>query len=229
MRLENLPSRLRRRLFPTAHERVVNKWFANKGDATLRLNYPLRETAIVMDVGGFVGDWASAIHSKYQCKVHVFEPHPKAFAKLTARFSSQTAIKVYQFGLAAQDCKLTLSDEGPASSIFGKDHGGFEVDLKSISTWLSDNEIGSVDLLKVNIEGGEYELFEDLIHRDLMRIFHYIQIQFHPVDSGSISRWKSIRSSFSKTHRLQWDYPMVWESWEAIMPASSHTATQPVS
>lgn len=214
--IKHIYSKIRRSLLPTPHERVVNKWFKDRGDARLRIDYPLTADSLVMDVGGFRGDWAYAIHAKYQCKVHVFEPHPRAFATLKARFAKHVDIVLHDFGLSASDRWLPISDEGRASSVFHNEGSSLEIELKSIASWMKANNIRSVDLLKANIEGGEYELFEDMIANSLIPRFRYIQIQFHTVDDNSCARRKLIRSTLSKTHRLQWDYPMVWESWEKM-------------
>ena len=40
----------------------MTRWFSDKGDETLRLDYPkLNEESIVFDLGGFKGDFAQAI------------------------------------------------------------------------------------------------------------------------------------------------------------------------
>ena len=43
----------------------------------------------------------------------------------------------------------------------------------------SDYIKGKIDLLKINIEGGEYEVLENLIENDLIKNIDNIQIQFH--------------------------------------------------
>ena len=49
-------------------------WVRDNGDHTLRLDYDLNEDSIVFDVGGYRGDFTSAIFNKYNCNVYVFEP-----------------------------------------------------------------------------------------------------------------------------------------------------------
>ena len=41
------------------------QWFKDNGDKTHRLNYNLNEKSIVFDLGGYEGQWASDIFSKY--------------------------------------------------------------------------------------------------------------------------------------------------------------------
>ena len=56
--------------------RVV-PWFRDNGDKTLRLNYELNEKSVVIDLGGYEGQWAADIFCKYVCSIHVFEPVKK--------------------------------------------------------------------------------------------------------------------------------------------------------
>ena len=52
----------------------VQEWFAARGDATHRLNYPLDSNSLILDIGGYQGNWAEQIHNKYNATIHVFEP-----------------------------------------------------------------------------------------------------------------------------------------------------------
>jgi len=66
---------LRRVICPTTIDKNIHMWHNIDGDRTLRLNYDmLDEKSIVLDIGGYKGDWASSIFSKYCCTIHVFEP-----------------------------------------------------------------------------------------------------------------------------------------------------------
>ena len=39
------------------NSKQVERWFADDGDNTLRLNYPLDENSVVFDVGAYKGAW----------------------------------------------------------------------------------------------------------------------------------------------------------------------------
>jgi len=50
----------------------LKRWFKNRGDETLRLDYPeLNENSVVFDLGGYKGDFAQAINEKYGCTVYL--------------------------------------------------------------------------------------------------------------------------------------------------------------
>ncbi len=63
--------------------------------------------------------------------------------------------------------------------------------------------------MKLNIEGGEYELLERLLEAGLINIINHIQIQFHDVGSESASRMEKIRGELSKTHVCTYRYKFV--------------------
>jgi hypothetical protein len=55
-------------------EEDFEKWWNDKGDETLRLDYPLDSNSVVVDAGGFEGEWAYSICEKYNSTVYVLEP-----------------------------------------------------------------------------------------------------------------------------------------------------------
>ena len=46
----------------------------DNGDGTLRINYDLTEDSVIMDLGGYRGDWTNLMINKYNCTSHIFEP-----------------------------------------------------------------------------------------------------------------------------------------------------------
>src|SRR5712692_6686903 len=74
------------------------KWVADE-DERLRYDYPLSETSIVLDVGGYLGDRAARIASRYGCSVYVFEPSQEFLGKLQSRFAADAGIHLFGFGL----------------------------------------------------------------------------------------------------------------------------------
>jgi len=207
--------KIRRRLFPTKHQRTVDRWFAANGDNTLRLEYPLNKDSFIMDVGGYIGDWAAAIQQRYDCEVAIFEPLPHGIKRLEERFRNRSKIRIYPIGLAGESGFANLTDSMDGSSVYGEALG-IRIQLVSIFEWLQKSNVSNIDLIKINIEGGEYSLLEKLIEVRALNLFRFFQIQFHPTFEGYEKRINTIHEHLSQTHRLQWEYPLVWESWERI-------------
>ncbi len=124
-------------------------------------------------------------------------------------------MKGYNFGLAGKDDQMQISMLDNASSVFLQSADSETVQLKSIVDFIQENTIQSVDLIKINIEGGEYELLEALIENNLIPVFKNIQVQFHDflLDDGK-ERMISIQENLSKTHQITYQYEFVWENWQ---------------
>lgn len=199
---------------------AVKRWFRDKGDDTRRLDYPLDHDSIVWDVGGFHGDFAARIHQRYGCRVWVFEPVPVYYRHCVERFAGNERIRCLPFGLSARAGWFDISDSGDASS-FVRSESGCEVqkaELRPVTTMFSDLGIGRVDLLKINIEGGEYDVLPALIESGLIERVRYIQVQFHDFVPDAASRREAIRRGLARTHSEMWNYPFVWESWARQPP-----------
>lgn len=187
-------------------------WKSVKGDTTLRLDYPLNDRSIVFDVGGYKGDFAAAIHEKYGSTVYVFEPHPIFYAELCERFSGNESIIPCKYGLSGSDGSFTLSDDADASS-FLQSNSGHICDVKSFQSAIDELSVEKVDLMKVNIEGEEYDLLSSMIKNQQHKIVEHLQVQFHDFFPDSAARRQFLTSALGKTHIRKWCYEFIWESW----------------
>ncbi len=170
--------------------------------------------AVVFDFGGFEGNWAAGMHARYGCKVEVFEPHPVFAARLVERFSDTPAITVHDFALGRNDGTLDLSDDGDASSAVQSNPGAaVQGKIKSAASFFSENDFADIALMKINIEGGEYDLLPALAECNLLPKTRLLQLQFHLFEKSHISLRETIVSMIGQTHRSDWSYPFVWEQW----------------
>jgi len=193
----------------------VLPWFAVKGDETLRLDYELNNNSTVIDIGGYKGEFAGDIFCKYNSTIYVFEPIKSFYQIIQNKFVNNQKVKVYNFGLAGKDEQMQISMSDNASSVFLESEDSETIQLKSIVNFIQDNNIQSVDLIKINIEGGEYDLLDSLIENNLISIFKNIQVQFHDflLDDGK-ERMHKIQENLSKTHQITYQYEFVWENWQ---------------
>lgn len=207
-------------IFPTVQARRIKPWVENNGDKTLRLDYDeLGQDSVVFDLGGYEGQWASDIYSMYNCDLYIFEPY-KVFAdRIINRFKKNNKIKVFDFGLGSEDKEEKFGIFKDSSSTFK-----VKIDSKNVTTipihnvinFFKSNDIAHIDLVKINIEGGEYELLETLIHADFIKKIRNIQVQFHDFVPNSSIRMKNIQNELAKTHKITYQYEYVWENWKLI-------------
>ena len=195
------------------HRREHRRWITDNGEA-LRTDFPaLGPQSTVFDIGGFTGGWADAIHSRYGCTIHVFEPHPRFAADLESKYAGNDKIHVHRFALGSETGKLTLSDEGDASSALSGAGANLTGDVMAVSQFMAGFKPETIDLAKINIEGGEYDLLPALARAGELQRFSMFQIQFHMFEEHQISERDAIRAELGKTHQCDWSYDFVWEQW----------------
>src|SRR5579864_3238015 len=195
----------------------VDNWFADNGDLTLRLSYPLNRDSIVIDVGGFRGLWTQQIFERYQCTIHVFEPVLEYRAHLRKRFDGYPRIVVHPHGLSNHTAQARIALRGDASSVLIEDDRDVEaIELRDVAEALEPMRNSGIDLIKINIEGGEYDLLSRMIETGLTDVCQDIQIQFHSWVDGAVRRRTEIQHSLSRSHRMTYEYPLVWENWRRL-------------
>ena len=195
-------------------------WDKAKGDETHRLNYDdLDENSIVFDLGGYKGDWASDIFSKYGSHIYVFEPAHKFYAKIVDRFKKNPKIKVFDYGLADKNLDLEMAMSNDGSSVYNKKIVSAEhevVKLVDAAEFLQNQNIENIDLMKINIEGGEYDLLNHLIDIGFIENINNIQVQFHPFVDRAEERMSELEKRLALSHKKTYSYKFVWENWERI-------------
>jgi FkbM family methyltransferase len=198
------------------HEETWAKYNQHSGDLVHRLTYNLNAQSIVMDVGGFEGQWASDIYAMYHATVYVFEPIEAFYNKIQKRFTHNPHIKAFHYGLSDKNDQPELSVEDLASSAYKRADNMESVVVRDILIVMDELGLQHIDLIKLNIEGEEYPLLEYLIRTGNITRFKNIQVQFHNFMENAQTRMDAIHQELAKTHRITYQYEFVWESWERI-------------
>ncbi|MEO6729270.1 MAG: FkbM family methyltransferase [Candidatus Dojkabacteria bacterium] len=190
-------------------------WFERNGDKTYRLDYHLDKDSVVFDVGGYLGQSTADVHEKFGSKVYVFEPVKEYADKISERFKGNENIFVYPFALSDKNETTTINLFDDKTSTF-KSGQGQTLDIESvrISEFIKENKIKKIDLIEINIEGGEYSLLTDLIETGLINDVENIQVQFHDFVEDAEKRMLELREKLNKTHYLTFQYEFIWENWK---------------
>jgi FkbM family methyltransferase len=203
----------RRRREKQRYRAMVKKWYSDGGDNRFRFDYPLDSRSLVLDVGGYEGQWASDVYARYRCRIMVFEPVARFAHDIAERFRHNTDITVFPYGLGASARSEAIYLRGAGSSTHRKASEAETIEIADVRQWLAEHGIGSVQLMKVNIEGGEYELLESLIAADLIGTIENIQVQFHYFAADAEQRMTAIQRDLARTHEPTYQYRFVWENW----------------
>lgn len=214
--MKKIITKVRVSLFPTEHDKYIKKWFSDEGDEKLRQEYELNNESLVIDLGGYKGQWASDIYARYCCRVLICEP-VKSFAdKIEMRFMRNSNIEVFRLALGAKAREEAIALCADGSSVYGTTSKMETIKFEDVAEFFRTQHITNVDLMKVNIEGGEYELLSRILETGLIQKIRRIQVQFHDVVPDSQMRMNSICDELKKTHRPTYQYKFVWENWERI-------------
>ncbi len=191
-------------------------WHRQDGTGQFWRNLPATSDDIAIDAGGHVGDWTAQLVCQYGCRVLVFEPVAQYCTKIRERFASNARVKVFEAGLAAENREASFVIDGLASGAFPTRKTGETISVKliDVSEVFANNGLSEVACMKMNIEGGEYELLDRMLELDLARRVRSYLIQFHATVPDHEARHRRIRLGLARTHRLVFDYPHVWERWD---------------
>lgn len=202
------------RVHVSPQELRVRPWREAQGDKTLRLDYALNEQSLVFDLGGYEGQWASDIFARYQCRIYIFEPVEAYVQRIRQKFGANPRVQVFAFGLASKTETAQININEYASSTFHAGEGETtSIQLNSVLEFWEQHQIDTIDLMKINIEGGEYDLLDSLIGAGYVGRITDIQVQFHDFVPDAERRRKTIQEELSKTHVLTYEFPFVWENW----------------
>lgn len=136
---------------------------------------------VLLDVGANTGQTAGpALDPQYGFdRVVCFEPSPSCWPSIEA--IGDTRLELCRFGLWKETCKRSLYDPGNlGASIFedmeyqGRSNESVTIDLVRATDWMSQNiSSGDVVFMKLNCEGAEVDIIEDLMNsRELEKIYN---------------------------------------------------------
>ena len=212
---------LRRRGRRRDYRAMVKKWYADGGDDRFRFDYDLDERSLVLDLGGYEGQWASDLYARQRCRIAIFEPVARFARSIEARFRKNKDITVFACGLGATTRTETIYIHGASSSTHKKQAQSEQIEIVDVKKWFDDHSIEAVQLMKINIEGGEYELLERLVATGLIDKIVDIQVQFHNFTPDAPARMEQLQHAMRATHTPTYQYRFVWENWRRNRTASA--------
>lgn len=183
---------------------------------SLRYDYPLSPASRVIDAGFYEGQFALQIAAKHGCRVDAYEPVREFYGSGIQLLANQGAlpgvIQLYHGAIGVWRGSTRIVVRGSSSSPLA-DSGDRLVEQSPLH--LIDDVIGDgCDLLKLNIEGMEFDVLERMVKCGLASRCRDIQVQFHSCVPNAEARWKWIRAQLLITHHLTYDFPWCWENYE---------------
>ena len=154
--------------------------------------------SIIIDIGANIGCYSLYAAQSEGTKIYAFEPMPENFALLQENVKQnnlEEQIKVFPYAVSGEEEERTLYlgssplhsflpiQKSPFHAKFSQDAQSQEqesitVPCISLQQVFDDNNIRLCDLLKIDCEGGEYDILYNLPAEYYKRISH-IRMEYH--------------------------------------------------
>lgn len=170
--------------YPKVDERCPTERFGDSyGGWDIRAGQ-IHGNSIVYSFG--IGENASfdlALIERFGLTIHAFDPTPKSIVWVKRQNFPQEFI-LHEYGLAGFDGTVSFNPpENPdhvSHTILNRpatEARAIQVPVKRIATVMKELEHREIDLLKMDVEGAEYEVIEDLVKSDIRP--RQLLVEFH--------------------------------------------------
>jgi FkbM family methyltransferase len=150
----------------------------------------IRNFRTIIDVGANMGGFALfAAKSCPEATIYCYEPEQNNFSTLTRNITVnhlQNRVSAFQCAVASSSGPREIAvNLSPLHSLFTTSKGGRRqsINCVTLSEIIKDLSLEKIDLLKMNCEGAEYEIFGNCAQEHLDRI-HNIRLEYHELDAG---------------------------------------------
>jgi len=151
----------------------------------------------IVDIGANLGCFA--VYAAQRCpeaKIYCFEPEQSNFAALRRNIAINgltDRVSAYPYAVASESGRrdLAVTAESLVNSfhIIPAGSGRATVSCTTLNEIFHTHNLETIDLLKLNCEGTEYEILETCKPDDLARIAN-IRLEYHNLDGGTrTGRW----------------------------------------
>lgn len=153
--------------------------------------FDIQNLHTVIDIGANVGIFSNYISNMGTKMVHAIEPAGLAFKELQQQFYYYNGVKCHKIGIGPINEKKTIfinNDNTTISSFLSKTSENTSeetVDVLTLDTFYTNNGISHVDLIKVDIEGMEYEIVEKASDETLLKCDRYL-IEYHSNETNRL-------------------------------------------
>jgi FkbM family methyltransferase len=146
----------------------------------------------IMDVGANVGIFSLwAAHRFPKARIQAYEPNPRVIPYLQSNLRG-LSVEIHGTGLGAKSGKACMMDSAESRLASTSTRADGEIEIEPLDKAI-DRFGGSVDLMKMDCEGAEWDLFED---SDAIRKVKEIRMEYHLVHGRRLDHFRD------KVHQL---------------------------
>lgn len=157
--------------------------------------HAVKENDVVVDIGASVGPFTYSILKKKPKTVYCVEPSKTllySLVKNTSKFSTQTPIVYIPKAISngkIEDVKVFSGNQ----NVYG---GIDDFEYCSFHDFTQEYQISQIDFLKMDCEGGEYDIFTDENIDWIVQNVKYIVAEFHLTYPGCKEKFKNFRDKY---------------------------------
>ena len=151
-------------------------------------DFQIKKTDVVIDVGAHIGLFS--LYASQNCtkgKIFAFEPIKENYEILESnkKLNDFSNIQSENCAISNVTSKITLyqSNDESGHSKFIQTNNPVEVASKSLNDFFKENRLESVNLLKLDCEGSEYEIIDSLEDK-YFEMTEKMIIEYHLADSN---------------------------------------------
>jgi FkbM family methyltransferase len=172
--------------------RSLNRLYENRnndiysnGEITVLNKLAKMKPSILIDGGANVGDYSILANQNIpDCTIFALEPVEATFHEMAVNVSAIEKVIPVKKGLFKENCELEINvfDSNEHSSIYDIDRVPSSsakkeaIELVKGDDFLKEHKIDSVDFLKLDVEGAEYDAllgFEDSIKKGIIKMIQF--------------------------------------------------------
>lgn len=169
---------------------------------------------IVFDIGAHIGSFSIYAANKGAI-VYAFEPDKDNYLKLLANIKLNNYVKVitpFNYGIYSFTGELELDiasdNKGGHSLLTNNSNSKLSIPVKKLSKVLTELKISNIDLMKIDIEGAEYEIFKNFDVQEISAINRIVG-EYHLIPEYKDYNFKSLKNTLSPNYRTvekYWSY-----------------------
>ena len=171
--------------------RSLNRLYENRnhdiysnGEVTILNKIAKMKPSHIIDGGANVGDYSIIVnHIMPDCKIYAFEPVEATFQQFLTNIKNLQNIIPIKKGLFKENCELEINlfDSNEHSSLYSingitNNLGSQKIGLVRGDDFIKENNIVSIDFLKLDVEGAEYDAllgFENAFKDGIIKLVQF--------------------------------------------------------
>ena len=174
------------RIFKTPEIQISKTWIGNSYGGFFVNTKGLTDQSLIYSIGiGTDVSFDLELINTYGCRVYGFDPTPKSIQWIKENIIEPNFI-MSEFGISnfsgIKKFYLPKNQNFVSGSILPlktvNEKESIMLEFKNLSEAMQDNNHTHLDLLKMDIEGAEYDVLEDALNRSIR--IDQIVVEFHP-------------------------------------------------